>query len=88
MGPSRGKGPDAKWRVIDSRGHHIASGFLTQAYALRWIDSFNLLRVGHCLNDHDHKSLLWHWHSIRPVQMDPETSAPTESARTSVLTEN
>src|SRR5262249_54753455 len=86
MGPSRGKGSPAKWRVIDSRGYWIASGFLRQADALRWIDSFNLVRAGYRLNDHDHRSLLSHWHSIQPVRRT-RSLAPTESVNACVHAE-
>ena len=80
-GTSLGKG---HWRVIDSTGDWIASGFNTCAYGLRWIDSFNLMRAGHHLNDQDHNWLLSHWYPVRParpVRLDPpEIHAPTESS--------
>jgi len=93
IGPSKGRGPGTslakgRWRVIDSTGQWIASGFTTRASALRWIDSFHLLRGGFQLNDHDHKWLLSHWYPVRPappVRLDPETLAPTESSGLSVL---
>ncbi|HMF22515.1 MAG TPA: hypothetical protein VKG24_10360 [Pseudolabrys sp.] len=93
MGPSKAKGRGTslgkgRWRVIDSTGQWIASGFTTRAYALRWIDSFHLMRGGFELNDHDHKWLLAHWYPVRParpVRLDPEASAPTESGDLSVL---
>jgi len=74
---SRGKG---QWQVIDSCGHRIASGFETRAYALRWIDGFNLMRAGHQLSDDDHKWIFSHWHSALPARQDPEVHAPTESS--------
>ena|SRR5215470_633045 len=94
IGPSKGRGPGTSlgkghWRVIDSTGDWIASGFNTRAYALRWIDSFNLMRGGFELNDPDHKWLLSHWYPVRrpapPVRLDPGTHAPTESSDLSVL---
>jgi hypothetical protein len=65
IGPSEGKSSGTslgkgRWRVIDSTGQWIASGFTTRAYALRWIDSFNLLQAGHQLNDDDFKWLFLH----------------------------
>src|SRR5262245_31245367 len=95
MGPCKAKGRGTSlgkghWRTIDSTGDWIASGFITRAYALRWIDSFNLIRAGHHLSDQDHKWLLSHWYSVRrparPVRLDPETThAPTESRDLTVL---
>ena len=90
IGPSKGRGPGnslgkGHWRVIDSTGHWIASGFTTRAYALRWIDSFNLMRAGHHHNDQDYKWLLSHWYPARPARLDPETRAPTESSDLNVL---
>src|SRR5262249_50960228 len=52
MGPS---GQKSYWRVIDSRGQRIASGFTTRALALRWIDGLNLLRAGYQISDDDHE---------------------------------
>jgi hypothetical protein len=91
IGPSKGRGPGTSlgkghWRVIDSTGQWIAAGFTTRTYALRWIDSFNLMRGGFQLNHQDHEWLLSHWYPARrPVRLDPETRAPTESSKTNVL---
>ena len=90
IGPSKAKGRGTSlgkghWRVIDSTGQMIAAGFTSRAYALRWIDSFNLMRAGHHLNDQDHKWLLSHWYRARPVPLDPEPRAPTESSDLTVL---
>src|SRR5262245_21861155 len=52
LGPSKGSTMSrgkASWRVIDSRGQVIASGFADRAFALRWIDSFNLMQAGYAL---------------------------------------
>jgi hypothetical protein len=85
IGPSMGSGPgtslgEGRWRVIDSQRNSIASGFTTQAYANRWIDSFNLLRAGHRLNDHDRKWLLLHWYYERK---QTRSAPPTESSSAS-----
>jgi len=90
IGPSKGRGPGTslgkgRWRVIDSQGNWIASGFTTQAYALRWIDGFRLLRGGHQLSADDHKWLLLHWYRARPARLDPKPRASTESSKTTVL---
>jgi hypothetical protein len=60
IGPAKGSGPGTslgkgRWRVIDSTGQWIAAGFTTQAYALRWIDGFHLMRGGFRLSDDDHE---------------------------------
>src|SRR5262245_40663784 len=81
-GTSLGKG---RWRVIDSTGQWIASGFTTRAYALRWIDSFNLIQAGHDLSKDDHRWLLLHWYPARQRTRTRSPSAPTESGKTTVL---
>src|SRR5262245_1184012 len=68
MGPS---GQKSHWRVIDSRGQRIASGFTTRALALRWIDGLNLLRAGYQISDDDHEWIFSHWHSALPARQDP-----------------
>jgi hypothetical protein len=90
IGPSKGRGPGTSlgkggWRVIDSTGQWIAAGFTSQAYALRWIDGFNLMRAGSQLSDDDLKWIYLHWYPARPVRLDPETRAPTESSDLAVL---
>src|SRR5262245_66338170 len=76
------------WRVIDSTGQWIAAGFTSQAYALRWIDGFNLMRTGSQLSDDDLKWIYLHWYPARPVRLDPETRAPTEYSDLAVLVKN
>jgi hypothetical protein len=90
IGPSKAKGRGTSlgkghWRVIDSTGQWIAAGFTTRAYALRWIDGFNLMRAGHHLNDQDQKWLFSHWYPALPARLDPDTRAPTESSDLSVV---
>src|SRR5262249_56128821 len=68
MGPS---GQVSHWRVIDSRGQRIASGFTTRALALRWIDGLNLLRAGYQISDDDHEWIFSHWHSALPARQAP-----------------
>jgi len=60
IGPSEAK--KGRWRVIDSTGQLIAAGFTTRAYALRWIDGFNLLQAGLQLEDNDSKWIRRHWY--------------------------
>jgi hypothetical protein len=91
LGAVEGKGPGAslgkgRWRVIDSQGNWIASGFTTRALTLRWIDGFNLLRAEYRLSEDDHKWLLLHWYPARqPKRPDPEPQAPTESGEADAL---
>jgi hypothetical protein len=91
LGPSKGPSTSrgkASWRVI-ARGQVIASGFADRAYALRWIDSFNLMQAGYALNDRDRRQFLSHWRSRSPARRPrqshpgehgPGAQAPTESA--------
>jgi hypothetical protein len=88
LGAVEGKGPGAslgkgRWRVIDSQGNLIASGFTTRALALRWIDGFNLIRAGYPIDDR--KWHFSHWYPAQPARLDPEPRAPTESSDASVL---
>jgi hypothetical protein len=90
MGPTKSRGPGTslgkgRWRVIDSTGQWIAAGFTTQAYALRWIDSFHLMRRGFQLSDDDHEWLPSHWYPALPARLAPETRAPTETSNANVL---
>jgi len=90
MGPCKAKGRGTSlgkghWRVIDSTGQVIAAGFTSQAYALRWIDGFHLLRGGHQLSDGDLKWTFSHWYRARPARLDPKPRASTESSKTNVL---
>lgn len=83
----RGPSKDMRnWRVIDSQGHRIAIGFATRAYALRWMDSFDLIQAGYRLNEHDREWFLSYWLSLasaRPARRARRTRshAPTESGR-------
>src|SRR5262245_39883113 len=88
IGPSIGRGPGTslgkgQWRVIDSTGQWIASGFTTRAYALRWIDGFNLLQVGQQLSDDDQKWIFAHWYAHQRKRT--RKPIPTESGK-AVLT--
>ena len=91
IGPSKGRGPGTSlgkggWRVTDSTGQWIAAGFTSQAYALRWIDGFNLMRAGSQLSDDDLRWIYLHWYLARPERLDPKPRAPTESSKTNVPT--
>lgn len=93
IGPAKGRGSGTslgkgRWRVIDSTGQWIASGFTTQAYALRWIDSFNLLQEGYELNDEDRNWLFLHWYyAPRQRKRTRSPSVPIESDKTVVRIE-
>jgi hypothetical protein len=80
-GTSLGKG---RWRVIDSTGQWIASGFATCAYALRWIDGFKLMRAGY--HPEDEQWIFLHWYPARPVRRAPKPRASIETRKANVLT--
>jgi len=86
LGPSKGPTTSrgkASWRVIDSRGETIASGFADRAFALRWIDSLNLTHAGYALNDRDRRQFLAHWRSRSPSTTAASLSVWRQQTRSS-----